>query len=143
MRAPDHNTRERRSAANLLERPWLHTSGLTFQAELAHAEDLAALIVEAGAKVARFFRIRLVAPMALSRKRRKLYDELMALDDHTLNDIGVKRSEIPWIVEQTCHGPMSVCELRSQGMTVHHLPEKDIPESDELPAKGPVPPLAA
>ena len=143
MRAPDHNTGERRSAANLLERPWLHTSGLAFQAEVAHAEALAALISEAGTKVARFFRIRLVAPMALSRKRRKLYDELMALDDHILDDIGIKRSEIPWIVEQTCRRPMSLRELRSRKVTIHHLPGREIPASDELPAKGPVPPLAA
>jgi uncharacterized protein YjiS (DUF1127 family) len=143
MRAPDHNTRERRSAANLLERPWLHTSGLTFQAELAHAEDLAALIVEAGAKVARFFRICLVAPMALSRKRRKLYDELMALDDHILDDIGIKRSEIPWVVEQTCRRPMSLRELRSRKMTVHHIPGKETREGDDHPAKDTVPPLAA
>ena len=143
MRAPDHNTRERRSAANLPERPSPHDAGLIFRAKQARAEALAALFSEAGAKVARFFRVRLVAPVALSIKRRKLYDGLMALDDHMLKDIGVNRSEISWIVEQTCHRPMSVRELQSQGVTVHHLPGKETPESDELPVKDPVPPLAA
>ena len=143
MRAPDHNTRERRSAANLLERPSPHNTGSIFQVKQPQAEAVAALFSEAGAKVARFIRVRLVAPVALSIKRRKLYDGLMALDDHMLKDIGVNRSEISWIVEQTCHRPMSVRELQSQGVTVHHLPGKETPESDELPVKDPVPPLAA
>ena len=33
------------------------------------------------------------------RKRQRAYDELMALDDHSLADIGIHRSEIPAIVE--------------------------------------------
>ena len=33
------------------------------------------------------------------RDRRRAYDELMALDDYALADIGIRRSEIPAIVE--------------------------------------------
>lgn len=33
------------------------------------------------------------------RDRRRAYDELMALDDYQLADIGIRRSEIPAIVE--------------------------------------------
>jgi uncharacterized protein YjiS (DUF1127 family) len=33
------------------------------------------------------------------RRRRLAYDELMALDDRSLADIGIRRSEIPAIVE--------------------------------------------
>ena len=33
------------------------------------------------------------------QRRRRAYDELMALDDRSLADIGIRRSEIPAIVE--------------------------------------------
>ncbi len=33
------------------------------------------------------------------RRRQRAYDELMALDDRSLADIGIRRSEIPAIVE--------------------------------------------
>ena len=33
------------------------------------------------------------------RRRRLAYDELMALDDRSLADIGIRRSEIPALVE--------------------------------------------
>ena len=33
------------------------------------------------------------------RRRQRAYGELMALDDHSLADIGIRRSEIPAIVE--------------------------------------------
>jgi uncharacterized protein YjiS (DUF1127 family) len=33
------------------------------------------------------------------RERQRAYDELMALDDYALADIGIRRSEIPAIVE--------------------------------------------
>lgn len=33
------------------------------------------------------------------RRRQRAYAELMALDDHSLADIGIRRSEIPSIVE--------------------------------------------
>ena len=37
--------------------------------------------------------------MANWRQRRRAYDELMALDDRSLADIGIHRSQIPAIVE--------------------------------------------
>lgn len=37
-------------------------------------------------------------PLATWRAREKAYDELMALDDHLLADIGITRSEIPGII---------------------------------------------
>jgi len=33
------------------------------------------------------------------RRRQRAYDELMALDDRSLADIGIRRSEIPAVVE--------------------------------------------
>jgi uncharacterized protein YjiS (DUF1127 family) len=33
------------------------------------------------------------------RKRQRAYSELMALDDHALADIGIRRSDIPAVVE--------------------------------------------
>ena len=33
------------------------------------------------------------------QRRRRAYDELMALDDRSLADIGIRRSEIPAVVE--------------------------------------------
>ncbi|MBV9017363.1 MAG: DUF1127 domain-containing protein [Alphaproteobacteria bacterium] len=48
------------------------------------------------------------------RKRRRAYDELTALDDHALADIGIHRSEIPAIVEgfheKTWREPVAVRE---------------------------------
>jgi uncharacterized protein YjiS (DUF1127 family) len=48
------------------------------------------------------------------RKRQRAYDELMALDDHALADIGIHRSEIPAIVggfhEKTWREPADVRE---------------------------------
>ena len=39
------------------------------------------------------------AAIARRRQRRRAYDELMALDDRTLADIGIHRSQIPGLVE--------------------------------------------
>ncbi len=40
---------------------------------------------------------------AARRRARKTYDELMALSDQTLHDIGVSRADI-WAVSQHCAG---------------------------------------
>jgi uncharacterized protein YjiS (DUF1127 family) len=41
------------------------------------------------------------------RRRERAYDELMALDDHSLADIGIRRSDIRAICEGS-HAPASV-----------------------------------
>jgi uncharacterized protein YjiS (DUF1127 family) len=38
------------------------------------------------------------------RRRRRTYDTLMALDDRSLADIGMHRSQVPEIVEAMCQG---------------------------------------
>lgn len=37
--------------------------------------------------------------LAQRRQRRRAYDDLMALDDHSLADIGIHRSQIPALVD--------------------------------------------
>ena len=41
------------------------------------------------------------------RRRERAYDELMALDDHSLADIGISRSDIRGICEGTHPSPSS------------------------------------
>lgn len=56
------------------------------------------------------------------RRRQLAYAELMALDDHALADIGIRRSEIPGIVEghRDASRPLRESEFPS-GFTPHRL----------------------
>lgn len=57
------------------------------------------IIALPGAKtVGQLFNRLIRKPLATWRAREKAYDELMALDDHMLADIGIVRSEIPGII---------------------------------------------
>ncbi len=42
----------------------------------------------------------LIAPFAAMRRRQRDYNELMSLDDHILADIGITRSDIPYLVNE-------------------------------------------
>jgi len=55
------------------------------------------------------------AALAGRRQRRRAYEELMALDDRSLADIGIHRSQIPALVE-SLHAPAPV-ESTRDGVT--------------------------
>lgn len=42
----------------------------------------------------------LIAPFAAMRRRQRVYQELISLDDHILADIGITRSDIPYLVSE-------------------------------------------
>ena len=64
----------------------------------ARARELARLVGVAAAKVASAVHAVFVAPVARWRRREALANELYGLDERMLRDIGLSRSEIPFIV---------------------------------------------
>jgi uncharacterized protein YjiS (DUF1127 family) len=64
----------------------------------ARARELARLIGVAAGKVKTALNAVFVAPLARWRKREALANELYSLDERMLKDIGLSRSEIPFIV---------------------------------------------
>jgi uncharacterized protein YjiS (DUF1127 family) len=44
--------------------------------------------------------------LAARRQRRRAMDELMAIDDRSLAEIGIQRSQIPGLVERLCAPPI-------------------------------------
>jgi uncharacterized protein YjiS (DUF1127 family) len=54
------------------------------------------------------------AALARGRQRRRAFDELMALDDRTLADIGIHRSQIPGLV----HGMAAPARVESLPETI-------------------------
>ena len=68
---------------------------------------------------------RLVAAIARARRARRTYRELSALSDRQLNDIGLWRSELPFIAEAVAAGsPQSGATLA------------DLPRLRSAPAEG-------
>jgi uncharacterized protein YjiS (DUF1127 family) len=53
------------------------------------------------------------------RRRHQAYAELMALDDRSLADIGIRRSEIPGIIERS-HGSAGSGHKPQFGFTSRH-----------------------
>jgi len=47
------------------------------------------------ARLSRWIGRAMIAPFAAIRRRQRVYNELMSLDDRTLADIGIVRSDIP------------------------------------------------
>jgi uncharacterized protein YjiS (DUF1127 family) len=64
----------------------------------ARARELARLVGVFAAKVNTALHAVFVAPLARWRRREALANELYSLDERMLKDIGLSRSEIPFIV---------------------------------------------
>ena len=64
----------------------------------ARAFDTAPALGSTGAALARFAGA-LVAPLVSIYRRQRLHEELMELDDRLLADIGIRRGDIPRIVD--------------------------------------------
>jgi len=66
------------------------------------------------------------AAIARWRQRQRAYDELMALDDRALADIGIHRSQIPAIVEgwheATHRGASLPAAVIAQAFGPRHVP---------------------
>lgn len=61
--------------------------------------ERADFIHEVVARLCRWVGRGLIAPFAAMRRRQREYEELMSLDDHILADIGVTRSDIPYLIK--------------------------------------------
>ncbi len=90
-------------------------------ARYRQSKELARLMGLAGAWVAGLFRAWLSAPAVRWYRRRKLYRELMGLDDRLLDDIGILRRDIPNLVRNAYARHTGPAEMPAAGATVHHL----------------------
>lgn len=70
----------------------------TVWAAPAKAADAAPVFSAAGGALARLAGA-IVAPLAASYRRQRLYDELAEMDSRMLADIGIERADIPRIVD--------------------------------------------
>ena len=75
---------------------------------------------------AHLVRAWLVEPVLRAYLRRKLFRQLVALDDRMLEDIGLTRAEIPGLVKRS-YGSASVSRHTLQSATVHRLAVKRPP----------------
>ncbi len=91
------------------------------EAQDLRSKELARLTRLAGAWVAGLFRAWLSAPAVRWYRRRKLYRELMRLDDRLLDDIGILRCDIPNLVRNAYARQTAPAEMPAAGATVHHL----------------------
>ncbi len=91
-------------------------------ARYRQSKELARLVGLAGASVAGFVRAWLLAPAVRWYRRRKLYQELMGLDDRLLDDIGILRCDIPKVVPNAYAPRTAPAETPAAGATVHRLP---------------------
>ncbi len=94
----------------------------TADARYRQSKELARLMGLAGASVAGLFRVWLLAPAVRWYRRRKLYQELMGLDDRLLDDIGILRCDIPKVVRNAYAPRRAAAETPAAGATVHRLP---------------------
>ncbi len=94
----------------------------TADARYRQSKELARLMGLAGASVAGLFRVWLLAPAVRWYRRRKLYQELMWLDDRLLDDIGILRCDIPKVVRNAYAPRTAPAETPAAGATVHRLP---------------------
>ncbi len=90
-------------------------------ARYRQSKELARLVGLAGAAVAGFFRAWLLAPAVRWYRRRKLYQELMGLDDRLLDDIGILRCDIPKVVRNAYPARTAPADMPATGATVHPL----------------------
>ena len=68
----------------------------SYNSVLASARTERAIVVgDFVARLSRWIGRALIAPFAAMRRRQRVYNELMSLDDRTLADIGIVRSDIP------------------------------------------------
>ncbi len=91
------------------------------EAQDLRSKELARLMRLAGVWVAGLFRAWLSAPAVRWYRRRKLYRELMGLDDRLLDDIGILRCDIPNLVRNAYARQTAPAEMPATGATVHHL----------------------
>ena len=89
IRKMNNNSQRKNQLTNFAEAVWVAP---------ARAFDAAPALGPTGAALARFAGA-LVAPVAGIYRRRRLHEELMALDDRLLADIGVGRADIGHIVD--------------------------------------------
>jgi uncharacterized protein YjiS (DUF1127 family) len=73
-----------------------YTLELEMEARRLRAREINRLLRRFG----RFVRDRLIEPLVRAAERDRVYRELMALDDHTLADIGIARHQIPAIADR-------------------------------------------
>ena len=92
------------------------------EAQYLQAKELARLVRLAGAWVAGVVRAWLLAPAVRWYRRRKLYREMMRLDDRILADIGILRRDIPKVVRNAYAPRTAPAETPAAGATVHRLP---------------------
>lgn len=85
---------------------------------------------------------RFVARLACAYKRQRLRDELMELDDHLLRDVGIARSDIPFIVSDAFAGAPRPAQRLTGGATIHRLAD-GCTAAPEAAATGGDKPLAA
>jgi|SRR5690606_34485027 uncharacterized protein YjiS (DUF1127 family) len=92
--------KDRNSAAPAAAKPAPEVDSLALlaAAQEARAREVARLIRGLARKVKSAFNTVVVEPLARWRRREALARELYSLDDRMLRDIGLTRSEIPFIV---------------------------------------------
>jgi uncharacterized protein YjiS (DUF1127 family) len=82
------------SALSALDRQATGSAGLEAAAREMRALEIARLIGQVAGKI----KSAVVGPLARWRRREALANELYSLDERMLKDIGLSRSEIPYIV---------------------------------------------
>ena len=92
------------------------------EAQYLRTKEMARLAGLARASVVGLFRASLVAPVVRWYRRRKLYQELMRLDDRLLDDIGILRCDIPQVVRNAFAPRTAPAATPAAGATVHRLP---------------------
>ncbi len=99
----------------------IDTQRMFAEAQYLRTKELTRLVRLAGASVAGVFRAWLLAPAVRWYRRRKLYQELMRLDDRLLDDIGILRCNIPQMVRNAYAPRTAPAETPAAGATVHSL----------------------
>ncbi len=102
----------------------IDTQRMFAEAQYLRTKELARLMRLARASVAGFVRARLLAPAVRWYRRRKLYQELMGLDDRLLLDIGIARYDIPGLVRNAYAPRTARAATPAAGATVHRLPAR-------------------
>ena len=113
------------------------------QAHEERARMIGGILRKTGSWLVRFVDQWLVSPIKGWHMRYSLYQQLMGLDDRMLDDIGVNRGQIPWVVEHGCIVHETTRALRRAAAEIHPFPVAATKTAEAASNDKSIPPLAA